>query len=321
MHPKPASGGFYVGRCASIINAVAVNTSVAVITVAWNSGAVLGDFLGSLAAQTGVPWHLYAVDNASTDSTPAQLRAFAAQHVGRVTVIESATNTGAAEGNNLGVRAAMAAGHELLLLTNNDVAFDAELFSTLVAALRDSGCDLVCPQIRYHHRPDVVWFAGGEFQRWAGHRTVHFGQGQRHGAQHDVARVVTYAPTTCLLVGRRVFEQTGLLDEAYFAYNEDADLLHRARLAGFRTWYCPQAVVLHKVSSLAGHESAFAGRYGTRNRIYFLRKHYGTVQAAFWGGIYLAYCGLRLLTGQDSLSRFRIKAAGWREGWQIPTAK
>jgi GT2 family glycosyltransferase len=293
---------------------------VAVLTVTYNSGAVLPDFLRSLGGQQGAEWHLFAVDNASADDTLAQLRAFQSQQASRVTILESAQNLGAAEGNNQAIRAALAAGFELLLFLNNDVAFPADLLEQLAGGLQDHGCDIACPRIVYGDRTEIVWAAGGEFQPRAGYRTVHYGMGQRDGAAFDHPRRISYAPTTCLLVTRRVIERVGELDPAYFAYSEDADFMFRAGRAGLAAWYIPQARVQHKVSALAGHQSPFSDRYGTRNRVYFLRKNIGGARAAFWSGVYLLYCIARWMARRDSSARFRVKAAAWREGQRMPLA-
>jgi GT2 family glycosyltransferase len=47
------------------------------------------------------------------------------------------------------------------------------------------------------------------------------------------------------MIGRRVFEQVGLLDEGYFMYFEDADYCRNARKAGFRVVHEPAARIVH----------------------------------------------------------------------------
>ena len=294
-----------------------IAANIAVVTVTFNSGGVLPDFLWSLAAQQHVRWHLYAVDNASADDTLAQLHAFEGEHAAAVSVIENAQNVGAAEGNNQAVGAALADGHDLVLFLNNDVVFSADLLGAMADGMREHACDLVCPRIEYADRPGTLWFAGGEFQPAVGYRTVHFGQGQADAPGFAVARPVTYAPTTCLLVTRGVFERIGLFDPAYFAYSEDADFMFRAHRAGFVAWYLPQALLRHKVSSLAGHESPFSDHYGTRNRVYFLRKNAGYLGALAWSCVYLVYCIARWVGRRDSTARLRIKVKAWQDGWRM----
>jgi GT2 family glycosyltransferase len=50
---------------------------------------------------------------------------------------------------------------------------------------------------------------------------------------------------SCMLIRRAVIEQIGYLDEQFFAYQEDADLCFRARQAGWKIYYVPQAQIIH----------------------------------------------------------------------------
>lgn len=50
---------------------------------------------------------------------------------------------------------------------------------------------------------------------------------------------------SCMLIRREVIDQIGYLDERYFAYQEDTDYCLRARKAGWKIYYVPEAVVIH----------------------------------------------------------------------------
>src|SRR5205823_1449843 len=94
----------------------------------------------SLLKQSHRQFRLFAVDNCSSDNTLALLGQYSD---GRVTVIRSAVNVGVAEGNNIGIRAALADGCTSVLLINNDTVFDADLISTLHQGLRKYQCDMI----------------------------------------------------------------------------------------------------------------------------------------------------------------------------------
>ena len=49
----------------------------------------------------------------------------------------------------------------------------------------------------------------------------------------------------CLMIKREAFERIGRFSTYCFMYVEDADLCFKARQAGWRTYYVPQAVVVH----------------------------------------------------------------------------
>jgi hypothetical protein len=74
----------------------------------------------------------------------------------------------------------------------------------------------------------------------------------------------------CLL-RRELFDELGGYDERYFAFYEDVDLNVRARIAGWRFAYVPEAVVWHvgNASWSAGFErpNAENARLVARNRL------------------------------------------------------
>jgi GT2 family glycosyltransferase len=68
-----------------------------------------------------------------------------------------------------------------------------------------------------------------------------YGEQREHGPPRDVA-VVSGA---CALMRRGAFLELGGFTEELFLYYEDTDLCWRARIAGHRVLYCPEAVALH----------------------------------------------------------------------------
>lgn len=53
---------------------------------------------------------------------------------------------------------------------------------------------------------------------------------------------------SCMLIRRPVMNHIGLLDEGFFAYQEDTDYCFRANKAGWQTFYYPEAQVIHYAS-------------------------------------------------------------------------
>lgn len=259
---------------------------VGVVTVTFNSGTVLRAFMDSVFKQTHAEFRLYVVDNASSDNTLALL--FEHQDA-RIVVIPSQANVGVAEGNNIGIRAALKDGCASVLLVNNDTEFDSGLVSKLVAGLGEYECDMIVPKILYFDQPDRIWCAGGALSRIRG-SARHFGWNRKDDGSFDQPRAVNYSPTCCMLIKREVFTRVGLMDSNYFAYFDDTDFCQRAFQAGVRLFYLPSARLSHKVASLTGGvESDFSTRYGVRNRVYYLAKHFPQWQVFFRVPTYHVY--------------------------------
>jgi hypothetical protein len=284
---------------------------IGVVTVTYNSGSVLPDFIESIGRQSYANFILYVIDNNSNDDTLARVQSWDDE---RVVIITNSTNAGVAVGNNQGIRAAIEAGCEHVLLLNNDVVFGSELLAQMLQGLDDHRSDMVVPMMYFHDRPDVIWCAGGYFQPRLGYRTLHYGEGEQDTGQFAQARAVTYAPTCCVLIRRTVFDDVGLMDERYFVYGDDTDFMLRAMKSGKFLYYLPYAKLWHKVNSLTGTESPFSMRFGARNRSFFIAKHLGRANAALFNLLYPAYYLLRFLLAKDTREALRIKQAAWIEG-------
>jgi GT2 family glycosyltransferase len=252
---------------------------IGVITVTFNSGRVLKPFFSSMAAQTHGDFLLYAIDNASSDSTIEQLNGWGDR---RLRVISNAVNVGIAEADNQGISAALADGCDYVLFLNNDVEFERETFATLVTELEMLGCDMVAPKIFFADRIHI-WSAGGTMNAIKGYLAVHRGEGETDEGQFDKAITIRFAPGCCILVRSGVFGKIGMIDAKYFVYHEDADFMFRAWRAGLKMCYTPRARIFHKVSSLTGGRmSSFSIRYNARGHVYFMLKNLGVVRCLFF---------------------------------------
>ncbi len=289
---------------------------VGVVTVLYNSASVLPGFFSSLDTQEYRDFHVWAIDNASTDDSVAQCSAGR----DRLTVIANKTNLGVATGNNQGIRAALAAGCEYILLLNNDVEFGPQLFAQLIEGLAENSCQMTTPLMYYFDRPKVIWAAGGRFQPILGYRCYHLSEGVVDVGQFTHARRIQHAPTCCVLFKRSVFDVVGLMDERYFVYHDDTDFMLRCLKAKQRLFLLPNAKLQHKVSSLTGGaESEFSIRMGTRNRIYLLSKFLGRFLAApYVFSLSLVYF-LRRMLGQYSSERYQLKQQSLRHGFRMAT--
>jgi GT2 family glycosyltransferase len=288
---------------------------IGVVTVAYNSNRVIDGFLASLLQQTHSDFILYVVDNASSDGTLAKV---AARDDPRIHVIVNPENRGAAEGNNQGITEALAAGCDAVLLINNDTEFDRLLLEQLVCAIKKHACEMVAPKILFHDNQRTIWSAGGGLTPWKCYAPFLWGHLEIDHGQYDEPREVENAPTTCLLVRKEVFQQVGLLDSNYFAYWEDVDFCYRAHCAGLTIMYLPVARLLHKAHSLTGGLlSDFMMRYTTRNRVYFMLKHFGPLWCLYYVPAYQFYLVLQLILRKVGWSRFWLREKAFVEGLRV----
>lgn len=284
---------------------------IAVVTVTYNSESVIVEFLESMLGQRYEDFLVYLVDNASADTT---LKLVAECGDPRIVVIRNEINVGVAEGNNIGIRAALRAGCDSILLINNDTVFGPTLLTSLVAGLDNHQCEMVVPKILYFDRPDRIWSAGG-YLSWLRGSAGHFGLNKRDSPQFDQAKPVTYSPTCCMLVKKDVFERVGVMDSKYFVYFDDTDFCLRAYRTGIKLFYIPNVRVLHKVASLTGGtESEFTVRYGTRNHVYYYLKNFAPWRAFIYLVAFQLYIIGKFLLVRRRPRSAKIAQAAFMEG-------
>jgi GT2 family glycosyltransferase len=289
---------------------------IGLITVTYNSAQVLPDFLRSVSRccrQSRDDITLYAVDNASSDDSVAQLLA------DRNTVtLSQNTNGGIAVGNNVGLRRALEDGCEYLVLINNDTYFDSGLIDELVAASQAQGLVPVVPLILATDPPGTVWFAGGEVQTGRAFKTIHYGLGRPPQAGLT-AGPTSYAPTCCLLLPAEVLRTVGLMDESFFLYGDDVDFCHRLRLAGHAPYLWPSSVLHHKAGSLTGSgRSEAAVTPEAQARVLLSRKYLSPAGKAWAMAYLLTYSAARLLTRRDPLKVCLLRLRACLTGWRVP---
>ncbi|NTU78190.1 MAG: glycosyltransferase family 2 protein [Chloroflexales bacterium] len=212
-------------------------------------------------------YQVVVVDNASSDGTPAAVRAASPEAV----VIEAGANLGFAAGNNLGLRYALAEGFDYALLLNNDTEASPDFLRRLVEAVVDEpGLGAAGPTIYYHARPDLIWSAGGLID-WRRGTSRMRGLGEVERGQFGQISEVDFVTGCAILMSRAALERVGLLDERFFMYYEETEWCVRARRAGLRIVHVPHARLLHKIPLEDRVDRPYVAYYMTRNRLLFLR--------------------------------------------------
>jgi len=104
-----------------------------------------------------------------------------------------------------------------------------------------------------------------------------------------------WAGFPCALIRREVIEEIGPMDEGYFLYFDDVDYCRRARRAGWRVLYWPEARVAH----LGGASNPLVATAAERKRkpIYYYESR-ARYFAKFYGRAGLWAANLLWMTGR-----------------------
>jgi GT2 family glycosyltransferase len=251
---------------------------ISIVTVNWNGLEVLPEYLDSLSAQTTSPHEVVVVDNGSTDGSE-QLPDLAGAKV-----VFLPENRGFAEPCNIVVSHTTG---DAVLLLNNDTSFGPDLIEVLTSALIEQpGIDLFSCSMRRWDQPDIMENAGIGYRRTLSGYQI--GRGDPASRWNEMTEV--FGPSGgAALIRRRVIDDIGLFDPAFWAYNEDVDFALRARLAGYGCLYLPTAVVRHREGYTArrlGRRKIFLNQRNAewamlRNVPRRVRRRYGWLHAAY----------------------------------------
>ncbi|MCC8105432.1 MAG: glycosyltransferase family 2 protein [Clostridiales bacterium] len=253
----------------------------------------LGPCLDSLMRQTRQDFSVILIDNASQDESVELVRTRYPQ----VTVFRFDTNRGFCAAVNEGIRQSRT---PYVILLNNDTVCEETFVEELVRAIetpprsasaaeRSRGlknaarCTAAIEVLSAPHvfscAAKMVQMSAPERMDNAGDYYCALGWAYAYGkgkpaADYDREREIFSSCAAAAIYRREVFDEIGLFDETHFAYLEDTDIGYRARIAGYRNYYAPKAVVRHVGSATSGSVyNAFKTRYSARNNIYLIYKN------------------------------------------------
>ncbi|MFS2190411.1 glycosyltransferase family 2 protein [Mucilaginibacter sp. Mucisp84] len=255
---------------------------IGLVTVLFNSEKVLPGFFESIGKQSFADYHLYIIDNNPNQQSAALIENLARNNkVTAYTYIKNDTNVGVAKGNNQGIALSVEAGTSHTLLLNNDIEFyQPNLLQDILDHSIKNNEAIVIPKIFFFDNKKVQ-LAGAKFLLYKG-TTIGIGEGEDDAPIYNIEKYVDFGPTCFALLDNKIFEKVGLMDEKYFVYYDDTDFMYRAHYVyGYKIKLLPSLHIFHKESSSTGGDrTLFSIFYGTRNRIYFIRKNFNGLRFA-----------------------------------------
>jgi hypothetical protein len=309
---------------------------LSIVVVSYNTCAMLRACLRSVytelaALRAGFDAQVWVVDNASSDGSPAMVRAeFPATHL-----LALAQNLGFAGGNNAALRALGFEGRadrrpELVLFLNPDTEVRGGALTSMADALyslEDAGvvgAGLVYPDGRFQHSAftfPTLWQIWFDFFPRPARLLDSPLNGRYPQALYQAGRpfAIDHPLGAAMMARAQAIQQAGLMDEGFFMYAEEIDWCMRITRAGWRVYCHPAAQIVHHAggSTRQVRDEMFVALWRSRFRLF--HKHYGpafnvAARALVRLGLLVEMRRARRSQSGEALER---RLSAYRQVWQL----
>lgn len=250
--------------------------------------------LHSIKRSLFTDYHIYLVDNASSDGTyEAVEKEF--PHEESLTIIRNEENLGCSGGFDTGIRAAYDNGHKYIACLDSDILLNDDAISILYDYLENHDDVAVAgSRVMYMDQPDVIQWVGSSVRYGepfanvfeedsSDKRSMHpqdilyFGavfehQGEKYEGGLEKVIECDLLPACAYMFKSKVLDDIGFWDVSYFLYWDETDWQKRVKDAGWKLVCCTDSVIWHKNGSFQPTNTR-ALYYGTRNVVKYFGKY------------------------------------------------
>ena len=282
---------------------------------------------------------IFVADNGSTDDSIIFLQ----KNYPQVSIIQNKTNLGFAKGYNTALQQVQA---NYYVLLNSDLEVTENWIEPVIELMEADKSIAACqPKILSFTNRGQFEYAGasGGWIDMLGYPFMRgriFDDCENDTRQYDDAQACFWASGAAFFVRSTAFQETGGLDEFFFAHQEEIDLCWRLQLAGYKVFVQPASVVYHVGGGTLPKGNNRKVFLNFRNNLIMISKNL-PIASAIWkvplrmnldalsawvgllkgdGGYFIAICKAHLhyiwwLVGNRKKSVFPIKKIGKPIGW------
>jgi len=253
--------------------------TVSVIIVSWNVRDLLKKCLESInKTMSGIEHEVFVVDNNSSDESAEMVK----REFPNVNLIENHANMGFAHACNQALK--ISQGRYLLLLNPDTELIDTSVTKIIkemdkVPECGIGGCTIknvdgsIQPSIRKF--PDLlshilILLKVHNFKPDIGPLRTYYQKDFNYQTMSAVDQVMG----AFFMIKKKLLEEIGLLDESFYIWYEEVDYCRRAAAKKYKTYYFPQAEVIHQKGKSFAQLSALKKQYiFNRSMLHYFFKH------------------------------------------------
>lgn len=240
------------------------------VTLNWNGKYETLQCLKSLSNCNYSNLKIVVVDNNSADDSIEEI----SLRFPEVKILANSENLGYSEGLNRGIEYSFSNGAENVLIINNDAIIDSNSIDELVKiSVNEAKVGFVTGKIYFKDNPKKLQKVG------KGNHPLYIvgpnlGKNELDVGQYDKITEYDFVDDVMLLVTKNLYETIGAYNPEFFFLYEETDWCIRARKAGFKIFFTPNAKAWHSLSaSGGGPKNVTSTFFWFRNRILFQKFH------------------------------------------------
>lgn len=213
--------------------------AISVVICTYNRADKLREALETAAQQEtsgGLDYEVVVIDDGSTDHTKEVVESLAAEMKAPVRYVYQGGRGGIAPARNRGVEEAA---HPWIVFFDDDQLADPHWLEHLAEVARAHGADCIGGPRCLDIAPEALAKLGPVCRGILGENL--------YEGPPEILTGKELPTTGNLLISKKIFDTVGIFDANAKSSGEDADLLGRARRAGFDIWTAPKAMVAHMI--------------------------------------------------------------------------
>lgn len=254
-----------------------------IIILNYNTPYDVIDCVDSIIKTTESDYHIYIVDNRSTDNSYELLKSELSMDC--ITIIQANENGGFSAGNNIGIRKAIEDGCELILVSNPDVIYFERTIDTMVedicqnpkvGAVGPSTPSLDEAESQLLRKIyDTRTFLCSKKPLWYVSKIVKQMKTEYTYPDYETNPLFCFPGMVrgcCFIMKSKVFEKIGLFDEHVFLYSEEWIIAKKLQRQGLLCGFDNRIKALHKeATSTKQSGSAFQSYHLYLSSFYYMK--------------------------------------------------
>ena len=252
---------------------------------------------------------IIVVDNNSQDGSDYSIHKFIENSsYEKIHFLRNTTNSGYAAGNNLAIRYALEhLSPDFVWILNNDTLPTADSLSQLLEAAKKQPSVAIFGSTLLDENGSVVECAGGSYYSPCLSTYKHALKGLtiEEAVHAELPKPLDYIEGAAMFVRAEVFRTIGLLNEEYFLYFEELDLVRRLPSDSHIDW-CKKSFVRHIGG--ASMESKVAEYHSNLSALIYTRKYHPYCFPFMAVFRFMAKLFRNILTGRWSLNEALVSS-------------